>query len=66
MRPIDIEKLKASHWVEPPQPPEPPQCFGLGAQSTYSCGASLSSLPVALATADSIVSVAEKAQHEPQ
>ena len=50
----------------PSQPPEPPQLFGLGMQSTSSCGASTGSVPVAMNTADSIDCVAENAQHEPQ
>ena len=51
--------LYAQH--SPPQPPEPPHSSGLVTQSTSSCGASVSNDPVAMATADSIVSVAEKA-----
>ena len=57
--------MKASGCVEPWQPPVPPHCCGLGAQSTSCCGASVRSGPPAIASADSTVSVAENAQHEP-
>jgi len=53
--------------VDPSQPPVPPHCSGFGAQSTNYYGARTGASTLeAIAAPDSTVSVAAKAQHEPQ
>ena len=39
---------KRSGWIEPEQPPVPPHECGFCTQSTYVCGASVRSLPLAI------------------
>lgn len=56
-----------NYSVAPLHPPVPPQCIGFGVHEVISCADKTGALdPVAMATADSIDSVAEKAQQDPQ
>jgi hypothetical protein len=56
-----------NYSVDPWHPPVPPQSFGFGAQDTISYGDKTgASTPFAIAMADSMDSVAEKAQQDPQ
>jgi hypothetical protein len=64
--PVSTVRLNASSIVAPSQPPVPPHSCGFLTQLTYVCGASSSRLPLAIWYADSTVSVALNAQHDPQ
>ena len=52
--------------MAPLQPPVPPQLLGFCVHASSSCSEKTSSLPDAMATADSVVSAAENDQQPPQ